>query len=299
MRKRSVAGLGCVFLLVVLARTATSGEFDRLEGEQLAALARGPASKTHTSLTIGEIEALPAALSDTRATFLVVKTDQGNLARLLVTPAFRKPPKGEGAPLPVLVLERFDTFEPGRAASRVARGAGMLLFDGFHVDLDAGVVVPEGQGGDLVFRSSGKAGPRLEVVAGSTLFSLTRPVKLEDSNPGPSAGKAVLPGDVSGRYRLHTDGRWSGLLELRVDEARVISGQFRSEPNGTSYPIRGQVAAEPPYRATFTVKFPRTEQEFDAYLFTNGKWAIAGTFSMLDRTFGFFAVREGAKVEMP
>ena len=44
-----------------------------------------------------------------------------------------------------------------------------------------------------------------------------------------------------------------------------------------------------------TVKFPRSEGEFEGYLWTDGKGAMAGTFRLLDRTFGFFALREGGR----
>lgn len=298
MRPRHVPALVALVLLLT-SHPAGAGEFDRLEADRLDALARRDDARTRARLTFGELDALPAVLKDTRAAFLIARTDQGNLVRLLITPAMRKPPKGDGAPLPVLVLERFDTFEPGRVSSRVARGEGLLLFDGFQVDLDAGVVVPVGQGGDLTFRATGEGGPRLEVLEGARLFSLARPV--EAATPGQRADgrKGPRPADVEGRYRLHADGRWTGLLELRVDADGIISGQFRSEPNGTSYPVRGQVAADDPAHATFSVKFPRSEQEYDARLWSVGKWALAGTFVMLDRTHGFFAVREGVDVEHP
>jgi hypothetical protein len=41
------------------------------------------------------------------------------------------------------------------------------------------------------------------------------------------------------------------------------------------------------------VKFPRSRGDFEGYLWTEGKGAMAGTFRLLDKTFGFFAVREG------
>ena len=75
-----------------------------------------------------------------------------------------------------------------------------------------------------------------------------------------------------------------------------VTGRFRSEANGTAYPVTGQVLAESPQKARFTIKFPRTEQEYEAFLWTEGKNLMAGSFTMDDRTFGFFAVREGAKV---
>src|SRR5205807_620722 len=106
---------------------------------------------------------------------------------------------------------------------------------------------------------------------------------------GPSPGRTVIPADFAGRFRLFADGRWTGLLELQVASDRQVTGRFRSEANGTSYPVTGQVSAETPHKLVFTVKFPRSAQAYEAYLWTEGKTALAGTFTMLDRTFGFFA----------
>jgi len=223
----------------------------------------------------------------------VVKTGQGNYARVLATSALRKAPEG-GEAVPVFVLERFDTFEPGRSGSRLAKGAGVLLFDGFQIDLDGGQIVPAGQGGDLAFRKDGKDGPTLSAVGKAAIVTPTKPVEAGPAAASPSAGKEIVPTDFAGRYRLNADGRRSGLLELRVGADRIVSGRFRSEANGTAYPVTGQVATDPPHKATFTVKFPRTEHEYEAYLATEGKNSLAGTFTTRGRTFGFFAVREGA-----
>lgn len=282
-------------ILAGQAAGAYAGEFDRIEGEALARLAASDAAKRTASLSFAQLEALPPALSDSPLAFLVVKTGQGNYARLLVSPALRKPSGGEGAPVPVLVLERFDTFEPGRSGSRLAHGAGVVLFDGFQFDLESGLVVPASQGGDLAFEGRAGSGPALKPVGPSALLTFERPVPPPPAAAGPSPGKAVLPGDFAGRYTLHADGRWAGLLELRVDDERMISGRFRSEPNGTSYPVTGQVTPESPQKATFTIKYPRTEQAYEAYLWTEGKNVLAGSFLMEELTFGFFAVREGVK----
>jgi hypothetical protein len=48
-------------------------------------------------------------------------------------------------------------------------------------------------------------------------------------------------------------------------------------------------------KLTLAVKFPRSRGEFEGYLWTDGKGAIAGTFRLNDRPFGFFAVREGSR----
>ncbi len=286
-----------VFAIALTSNTiGRAGEFDRLEGAQLAAIAKGTDVIRHQRITMRALDQLPTAFKDTRAPFLIVKTSQKNLARLLVSPALRKPPGGEGPPIPVFVLERFDTFEPGRAGSRLAKGAGLLLFDGFQVDLDSGQVVPDGQGGDLIFKNGGKDGPWIEAVGSAEIYSPKSPLTPDKAAAGPSPGRAVLPGDFSGRYRLYADGRWSGLLELEVAADRQVSGRFRSEANGTTYPVTGEVQLDPTNKVLFKVKFPRSEQDYDGFLWTEGKSAISGTFAMGEKTFGFTALREGSKM---
>jgi len=276
-----------------LAADASAGEIDRLDGPALARLAAGEGADRRAYLSVRELDALPPALGDTPAALLVVRTGEGNLARLLATRALRKPAGGDGPPAPVLVLERLDAFEPGRAGARRAAVAGLVLFDGFRVDLDAGLVVPPGQGGDLEFRAGGDAaGGVLSPTDGATLWVPSRPVARPAAAPGPSAGKAVLPGDFAGRWRLDADGRFAGALELEVGDDRQARGRFRSEPGGATYQVTGEVAADPPHRLAFRIQFPRAVQEYDAYLATGGKNALAGTFTMLDRTYGFSARRE-------
>lgn len=289
---RSKLGSLGVGLALFVANGAWAGEFDLIEGDVLARVAKTEGSKPRESLTLKALDALPPVFSDSRAAFFVVKTGRGNYARVLATPALRKPEEGGGPPVPVVVLDRFDTFEPGKAGARLARGAALILFDGLPIDLDSGQIVPPGQGADLEFRKAGESGPLLKAVGKSVIITLSRPLDKAPAATGPSPGKAILPGDFRGRYRLSADGRWSGLLELEVAADRQITGRFRSEANGTSYAVAGQVSAESPQKATFTVKFPRTEQEYDAYLWTEGKNVLAGSFTMTDRTYGFFARRE-------
>ncbi len=284
-----------VAALVLFTTLAHAGEFDRLEGEALSRATQSETAQKRSSLTFTELDALPPALADMRAAFFVVKTSAGNYARVLASPALRKPAGTDGAAAPVLVLERYDTFEPGGSGSRVVRGAGLVLFDGFQLDLDGGLVVPSGQGGDLEFVKQGAAGGVLKTVGGALLFTFSKPLPRATTTTGPSPGKAVLPGDFAGRWTLSADGRWSGLMELIVDDERQITGRFRSEANGTTYPVTGEVTPESPQKALFKVKFPRTTQEYAAYLFTEGKNELAGSFVMDERTYGFHAVREGAK----
>jgi hypothetical protein len=279
-----------------LAFAVRADEFDRLDGPALAAIPEQGKVPPQERLSLAEIGQMPSVLRGTRSALIVVKTGQGNLARLLVSPALRKPVGGQGELIPVVVLDRFATFEAGKATTRLARGQDLILFDGFAVDLDIGQIVPEGQGGDLRFLAEGEGGPRLVTLGGAKLFApSTSPLPPAENSAGPSPGRAVVPTDFNGKYRLFANGQWSGTLELKVGAKGVVSGQFRSDLNGTIYPVSGQVATDVPQRVRFTVKFPRTQQDFEGYLWTEGKGAMAGTLTMLGRPFGFFALREGGR----
>lgn len=284
-------------MLLLLALLAPAiDDFDRLEGPVLTALAKGKEAKPSDRLTIAELGSLPRVLADARSALVIARTGEGNPARLLVSPGLRKP-SGEGPPVPILVLERFDTFEAGPATSRVARGKEVVLFDGYRYDLDAGQVVPEGQGGDVQFLGDAKGGgPRLVALAGTKLYTLERSPLAPDAGPDkPSPGRAVIPGDFAGKYRLFANGQFSGSLELRVGEGGVITGQFRSDQTGSSYKVTGQAAGDAPQQVQFSIQFPRARQDFNGRLFTEGKGALAGTMTMLDKDFGFFALREGGR----
>jgi hypothetical protein len=104
-----------------------------------------------------------------------------------------------------------------------------------------------------------------------------------------------VPRDFAGRYRLYANGQWSGSLEVKVDGQGVLSGQFRSDLQGAVFPVSGQVALDVPQKATFTVTYPRARHEFEGYLWTDGKGAMAGTVAMLEHTYGFFAIRAGGR----
>lgn len=288
--------IGFIPLVLLFSLASDAGEFDRLEGEALSKATISTDAVAHESLDFRAIDALPPGLPDSRSAFLIVKTDAGNYTRLLVSPGLRKPTAG-GEAVPIVVIDRFETFEPAKSGSRVARGAGVALFEAFQIDLDTGLVVPTGQGGDLEFAKGDKASVSLRPVKPSKLFSLSHPLPRSTAAPGPSTGKAVLPGDFAGRYVLHADGRWTGLLELEAAADRSLKGRFRSEANGTAYPITGEVSSAVPNKAAFKVQFPRSEQEYDAFLSTEGKGFLSGSFVMGDRTFGFYATRESAETK--
>ncbi len=298
MTRRSWAGWRFLLLLGLVGRPGPSlaDQFERLDGPWIARAVKGPDAKPRERLTIGDLGAMPALLRDTRSALLLATTDRGNLARLLVVPELRKPASGVGPPIPVVVLERLDTFDAADPASRLATRRDVVAFDGFQVDLDSGQVVPEGQGGDVAFRVGGEGGPRLEPVGPARLYSLAKAPAVDDAQAHrPTPGKAVLPGDFAGRYRLFADGQWTGTLDLKVEARGLVVGLFRSDLHGTTYPVSGQVAADSAQKITFAIKYPRARQEFEGFLWAEGKGAIAGVARLNERPAGFFAIREGGR----
>ena len=285
--------------LTVLPVAARGDEFSRLEGPLFFELIGRADAHAHQSLSCRELEGLPVVLRDERTAFVIVRTDQGNLSKLLVSSGLRrlKPSEKDGPLVPVLILERFETIDAGDRRSCKARGKELTLFDGFRFDLDAGQVVPEGLGGDVVFLSNGSAGPRLATLNEARLYTLDKPIPSLAANPGkPSAGKTVVAGDFSGRYNLMANGQWSGTLILATDAAGAVTGHFRSDRNGSAYPVTGKVSAEVPQKIEFSIQFPRARQLYEGFLWTEGKNAIAGSVSMLDHPYGFIAVREGTSL---
>jgi hypothetical protein len=281
--------------IVLSPATLRADQFEAIEGKQLAAALKGPDARAVERLSVADLGAMPNVLKDARGALLGMKTSRGNVARLLVVPELRKDEAG-GPPIPVFVVERFDTFDAADLSARVAGGRSVMLFPGFRLDLDSGQVVPEGQGGDLAYAKEG--GPALFPLKGAALFALARaPAPDPTKPPQPTPGRAVVPADFAGRYRLFANGQWSGTLDLKVEDKGEVSGQFRSDAHGASYPVTGLVASDAPNKVTMAVKFPRSQGDFEGYLWTEGKGAMAGTFRLLDKTFGFFAVREGAPLK--
>ncbi len=251
-RVRVAANLVAVSALAILTGlgvAARGDEFGGLEGAYLFDLSRRPDARRHTSLSLRELEALPVVLRGESAAFVIAQTDQGNLAKMLVSLGMRKrkPSEQQGQLVPVLILERYETIDAGDHQSIKARGKELMLFDGFQFDLDTGQVVPAGLGGDILFSTRGPDGPKLTAVDKDHLYVFDKPLPAPPSAPGrPSTGRIVQPADYAGRYHLIANGQWSGTLDLTVDAAGTVSGRFLSDLNGSVYAVTGQVAVEAP-----------------------------------------------------
>lgn len=283
---------------LILATTALGAahadDFDDLEGPTIISLADA-ATKPHRSLSMESVVALPRVLRDSRAPLLIIKTDQGNLARVLISPGLRKSGGSDGKTTPVALVERFDTFELPGGNNRIASGRDVILFDGFGFDFDIGQVVPQGQGADIQFSAKGKAG-EIGAAADARIFTLQKPLESLTDRNHPPRGRPVQPSDFSGRYRFVANGQWSGVLDLNADAAGAISGRFRSDSTGTSYRVTGEIGKRGSNAVDFTIQFPRSTMSVEAWLWTEGKAAMSGTATFLDRPYGFVAVRSGGKL---
>ncbi|WP_169977876.1 biopolymer transporter ExbD [Tautonia rosea] len=291
---------GSIALLTLIPSIGLADDFDRLEGRTLAAIPSATGAEARDHLTLVDLLALPNVLDGVRSPVVVVVTDQGNPSRVVLSPGYWSPPLPEGSdpddrpePVAILILERFATFAAGGGAApdRLAQGQNVVLFDGFRFDLDSGQVVPEGQGDDLAIVQSDDGMTRLDAVGGASLYVLKEPPEFAEPPPGaPSPGRAIVPTDYAGRFRLLADGSQTGTLDLAVN-GRAVSGRLRSDQTGTSYEVVGEVEPGTDPAVRFAIQFPRSRQEYHARLFSEGKAAMAGTVLILDRERPFYALR--------
>jgi hypothetical protein len=222
--------------------------------------------------------------------FLIVKTNQGRNAKLLVQ-AGKQKVEGDRF-LPILMVERYLTYKEGEEETILARGQGVSLYPGFRLSLDLGQVVPEELGGDLRFVVDGDKA-HLEPVGKARLYLVTKglPDAAPKKRPKVVVKEPFEPRYFNGTYRLYDDGRRSGRLVLKVDDDNNVTGGYYSDKDGQKYEVRGRVG-NPPHSIQFTVVLPRTEQVFQGWLFTADGKTLAGSSRMLNREAGFYAVRQ-------
>ena len=124
----------------------------------------------------------------------------------------------------------------GEPRHPAGQGKDLILFDGFQVDLDAGQVVPEDQGGDLQFLAHGEGGPRLAAVGQAKLYTLSKaPSRRLDGLRGPLARAGGAPPRL--RRPLPPLRRWPVVGDARPEGGRRAgrsSGRFRSDLDGSA-----------------------------------------------------------------
>lgn len=259
-------------------------EFDRHTAFWLRQAAeKSPAVQELTTRQAAELPLLGPGIT---SPCIVVRTNEGNFAKLLVSWGFRK--QGEDR-IPVLIIDRYVTYDRDRPNIARASGKDVMLFAGFLFDLDIGQVVPAEQGGDISFTEA----RRLVSLGDAALHPLSGSIVpgSDEARPDPLDHQGVLPRDFAGAWRIDVDGRLKGALNLSVDEDGNIHGSFLSEETKSDFPLTGITDGS---RIQFEVQFAVATQAFDLYLWTTDKSRMAGTTQFLDRRSGVIAVRDAA-----
>jgi len=228
-------------------------------------------------------------IPEASAALIVIYTNDSRYSKLLVRSAFRKVDADHKVPM--LLIERFVTYKEGQERTITASGQDVNLFPGFRFNLDIGQVVPAELGGDLRFVVDGDK-VYTETLGKAKMYLLTKPLPDAIPKKGPKlqVGETFEPRYFNGTYKLYDDGRRSGKLVLQVGEAGEVTGAYYSDKDGAKYEVHGKLGS-PVYSIQFTIKFPRSEQVFQGWLFTGDGKALCGSSRIQDREAGFYAVR--------
>lgn len=279
-----------ILVLLVLVPTTRADAFDHYQNPTLARMLEGKNVKEIKQLTPVMIVDHDRVLPRIPSAFLVVRTNGGRYAKLLVQAAKQKIDADRA--VPILSIERFVTYKEGEEQTILASGKNQSLYADFRFSLDLGQVVPEAIGGDLRFVVDGDK-IHTEPVGKARLYLVTR----HDPAVEPKKGAKFVMGEkfeakhFAGTYKLHDDGRRSGKLVLKVEDDRRVTGAYYSDRDGQKYEVVGKIGT-PIHAIEFTIKLPRTEQTFKGMLFTGSGKAMAGTSRMIDREAAFYAIRE-------
>jgi hypothetical protein len=278
-----------VFVVLSLAGRGRADAFDDYTNPLLVKAAAGDAVKEMKQVTPDDLLNNDRVLKGVDGAVLIVRTNGGRNAKLLVHPAAQKTDAAHS--VPTLLIDRYVTYKEGEERTLLATGKNLALFPGFRISLDMGQVVPEALGGDLRFIVDGDKS-FVEPVGKAKLYLLTK--ALPEATPK-KTGKVVIgekfePRYFNGKYKLSDDGRRSGELVLKVDDDGAVTGAYYSDKDGQKYEVRGKVGT-PDYSIQFTVQFPRAEQSFQGWLFTGDGKHMAGTSRMNEREAGFYATR--------
>ena len=278
--------------LLTAATLGRADQFDYYTHPVLSKAVTDGTLKEAKELTSEQIADAGGVLADSPAAVLVVATNDQRFARLLVQPARQKLGRDRTAPL--LLVDKYTTFKGTSPQAVQASGQNLHLYPGLRLNLDIGQVVPESVGGDLVVEANPKSadGFTVKPLKEAKLYLLTKPIAgvVPKKAPKLVVGEAFETRFFAGKYKLHDDGRRSGVLKLEVNEAGEITGTFTSDKDGREYDVQGK-AGTPRHAVTFSIKFPATTQTFTGHMFTGDGKAIAGTTKMLEREAGFYAER--------
>jgi hypothetical protein len=260
--------------LVLLAASAAgrADQFDYYTHPVLSKAASDGSLKEVKELSGKDLDDATGVLPDSPDAVLVVATNDKRFAKLLAQPVKQKIGGDKEAPL--LLIDKYTTYK-GTSAQAVQ-------------------VVPESVGGDFTVTADPKDpnGFLVKPVKDAKLYVLSKPIAgvVPKKAPKLVVGEAFETRFIAGKYKLHDDGRRSGVLKLEVNDAGEITGTFTSDKDGREYDVQGK-AGSPKHAITFTIKYPATTQTFTGFVFTGDAKAIAGTAKMLEREAGFYAER--------
>lgn len=288
LRNCSVAAI-VIGIICVAQSVPAIDVFDRHDAAILKQIVE--AGTAQTELTQAQVAKLKPLAKDIESTCLVVETNGGNLAKVLVSWGFRKQ-RDAAKPTPVLMLDRYVTYEQGRGDSSLANGVNVMIFPGYKFDFDLGQIVPDGFDADIEFTDKG-AVKCLDIVKLHTVNGSQLPAS-EEAAPVKKQGEIISPEDFSGIWNVDGDGRFIGEWDLTVNEEGVASGKFLSAETKSSYPIVGQIGGLP-HQIKLQIQFNNAIQVVEAYLWTKDKSKLAGSFSLAGRKFGISGVRQEAK----
>jgi hypothetical protein len=285
-----------VLFLLVCPSLVRADVFDNYINTLLEKVPEAAEAKQIKQLTPELIIEHNKIIPDGTAAMIVVQTNEGRMAKLLVQAARKRLNDENKTLVSILLIERFATYKAGTERAVQISGGNIFLFDGFQFSLDLGQVVPNTLTPDLRFvadEKEDKATVYLEPLGRAKMWILTKP--LPEAAPKKGGGKFVIgevfePKYLNGKFKLYDDGRRSGVLELAVDEDGDVSGHYFSDKDGERYKVTGKVLM-PKHSIQFTVKFPRTEQTFRGWLFTGTGLALTGWSKIQDREAGFYATR--------
>jgi hypothetical protein len=274
---------------IVLSTAVRADIFDYYTNSVLARLVEAEGLKEQKEISQRQLIQHDRVLTATPGTFLVIKTNQGRWAKLLVQVARHR--MDESRYLPMLLVERYVTFREGEERTIQASAKDVALYPGFRLSLDLGQIVPEELGGDLrVLADNDKL--VLAPIGKARLYLVNKELTDVVPKKGPKlvVGTTFEMSYFNGSYKLYDDGRRSGVLKLKVEDDGTVSGAYYSDRDGQKYEVSGKIGT-PQYSIQFTIKFPRSEQVFQGWLFTGDGQVLTGSSRLVGREAGFYAKR--------
>ena len=289
--KKIIFGTAVFSAFLASTLSANADLFDRHTNPILQKAAESSDVQEVKSLTSDLAFQHDRALPGVVGTFLIVRTNEGRNAKLLVQWARQK--SGQETSIPMVLIERYTCYREGEERTINSSGQNLSFFPGFRMSLDIGQLVPAELAADLVCKQVDK-GAVLEPVGKAKLY-VVRKSLLPKSEPAVTLKPGEGPCDpkyFAGSYKLNDDGRRAGTLELQaqVKPGGEITGAYYSGETGQKYEVTGKIGS-PKHSVQFTIQFPRPSRSFTAGSFTGDAAGLTGYSTMQDREAGFYAER--------